>query len=276
MKNWHMIIGLPKTGSSWLGNMFNKSTDFNYFREFFNVWTWSGSYNYEEGNKTLNLNGFNERNLLCLPQAFSLQSKKFDLTPEIENNIKFIARPWEKNEKISEVFQKTWIFNQTDSIIDKEVWSFCNIGFFYKYFNLILLHRKANLIFWGTPETNIATYRYYISIYNSFLVNADYHDFETRKLIVKHKDLTNKCLTGYRLASHILFQEAEKYNLSVIDYESLLLETNTRSYLKNKICESLLTPELIANINNSKFESNFIQDRKNKNTKFKTNSVKFL
>ena len=278
MKNWNMIIGLPRTGSSWFGSVLKNSTNFNYFREYFNPWTWL-KHDFREGCKDLILNDdLSDNNPIYLRRAFGKESMSFD-TDEAMDKIKFIARPWENNDELLNVFNKTWPFSKEKKIIDKEVWSFCNIGFFYEYFNISLLHRKADLIFWGTPETNTHTYKFYVSIYNSFILNADFHDLETRKLIVYSNDLKKQCLTGHKLASHIIFRESEKYNLPVIDYESLIsceTPSSIESYLKNKLPKNILTNNVVENIFNSKFEKNFIQKRKIQTTSFIKKKIKLI
>lgn len=256
-----MIIGLPRTGSSWLGSVINLNTDFNYFREYFNPWTWE-KHNFQEGCKDLVLDpNLAINNMKYLNLAFGKESPSFNL----EEKNKLIARPWEENKELLNVFKQTWTFDKKHKIVDKEVWSFCNIGFFHKYFNIILLHRKADLIFWGNPENNLHTYKFYSSIYNSFVFNADFYDSKTRRLIVKKSDLREQCRLGHKLASHIIFREAEKYGLPIIDYEALISCDNPLSiekYLKNKLPNELLTIELIEGILNSKFEKDFIDTRK--------------
>jgi hypothetical protein len=109
MKNWHMIIGLPRTGSSWFGSVLKKSTDFNYFREYFNPWTWK-KHDFREGCKTLTLNNdLLSNNATCLRRAFGKESISFNIAESIDN-IKFIARPWENNDEITDVFNTAWPF----------------------------------------------------------------------------------------------------------------------------------------------------------------------
>lgn len=255
MKNWHLIIALPKTGSSWLGNMLNISTDHNYFREFFNPWTWRGKHNFKEGIKNLIIeNEQINNNNSFLPLAFGLQGQT--------DNIRFLACPWEENPNIQQVFDSVWAFDENDKIINKEVWSFCNIGFFVKYFNITILHRKPDLIFNGYKE-NSDTYKFYLSIYNSFLLNKDKHNQYIKNLLdIKTNDVEKKCLLAHKMATFYIFEEAKKYNLPVIDYETLLTCNDTYSYLSDKISNKILTNELIQNIDFSKFKNNFITKRK--------------
>lgn len=249
MKNWYMIIAFPKTGSSWLGNVIRDHTEYDYLREYFNPLeiAWKGS-----SNKNIINNIDKHTKIKALECAFGS-----------EHHFKYVALPWEIHKRSLEfIFKEVWQFTPENKIVDKEIWSWNNIGFFIEYFNIIILHRKSDVIFWGNgTNNNLDAYKYYKAIYDSFLLNADYYDYEFRKQIVEKSDIYDQCLLAHTLATKILFKEAEKYKLPIIHYEDMVTQ-DARVYLQDKLPESLRTDAFLAAVEQWKFKKDFLDKRK--------------
>lgn len=250
MKKWHMIIGFPKTGSSWLGDVIRDKTDYDYFREYFcpTPIAWGGT-----SHKAVHIPLSAQERIEGLKGAFGWSGFQVEM----------VAKPWEAHRDALEAsFRKVWPYLPEDKIVVKEVWSWSNIGFFQQYFNVILLHRRADVIFWGDGRTaNGDAYGFFKGFYRSFVINADLYEPEFRKYIVKKNDDYEECVLGHHLATQILFREAEKYNLPVIQYEELLTK-NASNYLQDKLPDDLKNPALFEAIDQRKYDKEFLNKRR--------------
>jgi len=213
-----LLVGLPRSGSSWLYNCIaaclptEMST-----HEFFNPF----------------LNGSSRLVVVDRPHrrrlADAFGSDCYSLSLEHPNGpirnhrVKVnITIPWQTQPDLEQIYMDTWA--QTEYRFTKEVWSFLKLGFLTQKFTCVGLWRAGDLTIPGSIEK--LTSLLYLTLFESFLHTYWMHDKLTQTIIdfiLKKATRGQERVWGsHYLASLIMRRECQQHQIRILDLEQLI------------------------------------------------------
>jgi hypothetical protein len=237
-----ILFSLPRSGSSWLGNIFGKN--FKYFPEYFNHSSCTVC-----NKKAKNYCPYIEKNHEEIRDFFgSLTYWKA---------IGTITRDVHKK-----CIEKTW-YKQQEWTMTKEVLSFSKINAYRNFYDAAFcLYRNRLMTFPGTSDQK-KTKRCFEGIWNSLRLNKQEYNSKIQQMInVNVSSIEDIQYAGHAIASYILLHNCKEEGLNIIEYHNLKsnIEKIPKEFQFNQL-QALVEKDMKPSIKNGFIKSEKVYEK---------------